>query len=1359
MKNIFSNIGGFFKKGVGRFLGLSVKTRIVVAVATAAVAVGSITGIVIATSHKHEYIPTQTPPTCIEQGYTTYTCSCGESYKGDYVGTREHTSSDFVVIPRVEPTVNSTGLTEGLCCRICGEIITEQSVIPTLPAKSTLSSSTLTVDGQSISGSFSHATGDFSFVNDITVTNNSPWVLSTDSYGMQVIATKVAPLSEGNNTFYIHVTNPDQTISSYTVNIYRNHLYTVSFNSNGGVSVPTQLIEEGQLANEPATTRPGYTFGSWNYNFSTPITSNITISANWNANINTPYKVKYFLQNIDLNGYAEPIVVSCTGATDTIAYAEQRSFDHFTLDTYISHTSGNIDGDGTLVLKLYYTRDTYNVNTDASKGGSVTGGGSYPYEKNVTLTATTNPGYTFLGWFEGEKLVCAAASHTFNADRSATYTAKWSANTDTVYKVEYYLENTEKSGYATPITVELNGTTDTAAEIDKVFDHFTVDETKSTLSGNINGDGSLVLKAYYTRNVYSISSSDSSIGTVVGEGSYAYGLNSFTASATPRGIGCIFVGWYSGNELLSTDTEYTFTIDRDVVAKFEIVEEMQNFNFTSTPTSCSITGIKDKTVTEITVPDYVTDITYGAFSGCSVLKSITLPFIGKCAAVNEGETQYPLGYIFGKEPYVGSMLTEQYNSNSSSKASYYIPSSLTSVTVTQGNITYGAFYNCANLTNISIPQGATEIGAEAFRGCTGLKEIVIPESVHTINSYAFRGCSAITSVTIPENVTKIGNFAFYYCTALEEIRFNAISVEDLSANNCVFYSAGSEGVGIRVIVGNKVTKIPEYLFYPGSAYSLPQRNPKIISLEFEDGSRCQSIGSYSFLSNASLISIAIPESVTEIGAYAFDNCTSVEEIYFNAASLNTKAAVFPNSGGAKGVRVVIGEAVTEIPANMFQRCTNITSVEFHEESICHSIENSAFSGCSRLAVIKLPNSISAIHQNAFSNCTAISYNEYGNGHYLGNDTNPYLALIKAKDDAITSLTVHENTVVILPYIIKNCLNLKEIRFNALELNDVSTANYIFYTDRNLSIDVIIGKDVTAIPANLFYISTTGSSKIKSITFEENSSCESIGDYAFALCTGITSIIIPDGVTYIGNNAFYGCTGLSSITVEPDNTAYKSIDGHLYTYDGKTLIKYATANTASSFTVPSSVTAIGNNAFQSCTYLTDVIIPSSVESIGDYAFSDCTKLKNANIPEGLKTIGFCAFKGCSALTGVVIPNSVTSIGSSAFEKCVSLSTVIIGDNVTHIGTWAFSGCTGIVSVSIGNGVTTLGIRIFDGCTSLSDIILGNGITSIGGKALAGCTSLTEIKYRGTEEQWNSIPKDDSWNDKTGSYTVTYGYTGI
>ena len=142
-------------------------------------------------------------------------------------------------------------------------------------------------------------------------------------------------------------------------------------------------------------------------------------------------------------------------------------------------------------------------------------------------------------------------------------------------------------------------------------------------------------------------------------------------------------------------------------------------------------------LTSITIPDSVTAIGYSAFSGCSKLTSITLPFAGDSRNSVYGN---PFGYIFGTSSYSGGVATVQYyywSTSPNTYDTYYIPSSLKSVTITGGNIVYGAFYNCSGLTSITIGNSVTSIGNSAFSDCSGLTSITIPDSVTSIGDYAF----------------------------------------------------------------------------------------------------------------------------------------------------------------------------------------------------------------------------------------------------------------------------------------------------------------------------------------------------------------------------------------------------------------------------------------------------------------------------------------------------------------------------------------------------------------------------------------------------------------------------------------------
>ena len=212
-----------------------------------------------------------------------------------------------------------------------------------------------------------------------------------------------------------------------------------------------------------------------------------------------------------------------------------------------------------------------------------------------------------------------------------------------------------------------------------------------------------------------------------------------------------------------------------------------------------------------------------------------------------------------------------------SKYAFESCTSLTSVTIGNGVTSIGdyAFFYCKSLTSVTIPDSVTEIGDRAFSGCTGLTSVTIGNGVTSIGSSAFDDCSSLTSVTIGSGVTSIGNYAFDGCTGLTQINFNAIAMNDLSSGSNVFYNAGSNGNGIKLVIGKSVTKIPAYLFYSIS--------PKLTSVEFESGSVCESIGACAFYVCESLASVTIPDSVTEIGYQAFLYCSSLTTINYRGS--------------------------------------------------------------------------------------------------------------------------------------------------------------------------------------------------------------------------------------------------------------------------------------------------------------------------------------------------------------------------------------------------------------------------------------------------------------------------------------------
>ena len=227
----------------------------------------------------------------------------------------------------------------------------------------------------------------------------------------------------------------------------------------------------------------------------------------------------------------------------------------------------------------------------------------------------------------------------------------------------------------------------------------------------------------------------------------------------------------------------------------------------------------------------------------------------------------------------------------------------------------------------------------------------------------------------------------------------------------------------------------------------------------------------------------------------------------------------------------------------------------------------------------------------------------------------------------------------------------------------------------------------------------------------------IKDQAFASCSTLTSVIIPDSVTSIGNNTFYNCNALTSVTIG------------------------------------NGVTTLGYYAFESCSALTTVTIGRNLTTIGPYAFYHCTSLTTMTIPDSITDIGNNAFDSCSALTSVTIGNGVTTIWDETFIFCKSLTTITIGNNVTTIENNAFDSCTSLTSLTIGRNVTTIGPYAFYSCSSLTTVTIPSSVIAIGDSAFRDCSSLTSITFLGSIAPTNVV---SSWILNTSTEIRGHAY---
>ena len=254
-------------------------------------------------------------------------------------------------------------------------------------------------------------------------------------------------------------------------------------------------------------------------------------------------------------------------------------------------------------------------------------------------------------------------------------------------------------------------------------------------------------------------------------------------------------------------------------------------------------------------------------------------------------------------------------------SAFYRCSSLRSVTLPESVTTIGrsAFEDCSSLSSITIPEGVTTIGGRAFEDCTSLSSITIPESVTAIGDWAFSGCNSLTSITIPEGVTSIGKYAFYGCDSLKDAY-----ITDLAA-------------WCRIDFANDSATPMPY------AKNIWLDGQKLVSVTVPEG--VTEVKAYTFCGFKDLIQVTIPESVTTIGDYAFSYCSRLT-----------------------GITIPAG--VTSIGGSAFSGCRSLSSITIPESVT--TIGSSAFFGCSSLSSITIPEGVTAIGGGAFRFCDRLT---------------------------------------------------------------------------------------------------------------------------------------------------------------------------------------------------------------------------------------------------------------------------------------------------------------------------------------------------------------------------------------------------
>lgn len=847
--------------------------------------------------------------------------------------------------------------------------------------------------------------------------------------------------------------------------------------------------------------------------------------------------------------------------------------------------------------------------------------------------------------------------------------------------------------------------------------------------------------------------------------------------------------------------------------KIELPQEYKEGNYAIAPGAFN--GVAS--IESITIPNSISIIGNGAFTGCRNLKEIinfsTIPVNSSTAAY---VVNAPNGYIEGN----------------------FIVAEINGVKTRCGYIGANSFSVDGIYYNVQQDDKTTVAVTTSPNGYSG--NIIIPESVNfqdaefkvvAIEDQAFIECTKLTSITIGNNVTSIGNGAFYDCTNLNYIIIpNTVTRIGLGAfSGCehikTYVNLSDAPIFPDVMLnGARVVKIPngniegDYIFAEVDgkqtlcAYIGKKRN---IELPQECKNGSYAIASGAFKGANSITRITIPNSISIIAEGAFDGCSNLKNV-INLSTTRVASSAATNVINAPNGYIEDGYIFANIDgkATLCAYIGNAKKLELPQEckSGSYAIAPAAFKGAASLQSVTIPSSITDIDNYAFLGCN----------------------------------------------------NLKEIiNFSATPVN---SSAYVIYAPNGYIEDSYVFAEINGTTTLCGYI---GNKKMIDLPQECKNSSYAIAAYAFAGNSSIQCITIPNSVTSIGKDAFTGCSKLKNIinfsTTPIDNSAVAGVvnapNGHiegdyifaeidstatLCGYVGnKTRIElpqeckngcYAIASGAfkgaesiQHITIPNSIAAIDSNAFAGCSRLTEIInfstttVDKSAASYvvnapngqieKSYIFADingtatlCGYVGNETkieLPQEYKSgkydIASGAFKGKSFIQYITIPSCVTVIGSDAFAGCRGLKEVInfsatpldksiasfvanapngyiedatifadingvktqcgyIGENafnvdgiyynvlqndrstvkvvrnpnkysgnivipesvnyrgtdfkVVSIGEWAFSECESFTGITIPNSVTSIGNGAFDETYALKSIIIPSSVTSVG-----------------------------------------------
>jgi len=570
--------------------------------------------------------------------------------------------------------------------------------------------------------------------------------------------------------------------------------------------------------------------------------------------------------------------------------------------------------------------------------------------------------------------------------------------------------------------------------------------------------------------------------------------------------------------------------------------------------------------------------------------------------------------------------------------------------------------------DVVVPDGVTEIAREAFDKQKTITSVVFPEGLTKIGIYAFRSCQAITKVVFPSTLTRIEGGAFTLCYSLVDMNLEETNV------NYIGNFAFNYCIGLKEIV---IPKAEAPITIGIDAFAVCSACESIVVKN-----DVSSLGQGAFNFNEKLSELVFEGDVNckLTGGWNFMGLDSLEVVVFggNVGTLGADNTSSPIFSANHTIREVYFKGdVAGIAGLVFSNCSNLEKVEFGG-SIGTYKKRYAFGGCPKLKHFSVAEGNDKL---IFDEETGIVYNAEKTAMYIPSSWRYQGDVVLP--ETLTTFDVYQFSHAV------NMMNSYEwgwAVFDTGAMVSYSFSTKVITEELDTIRSITFTGNVTAIP-NYF---ARNVASLKAVYGTEN--VTSIGNYAFNKCYALENVEFPNAKTY-GNYAFQYCSSLRE------------------------------------WTVPATVTGLGNSTFADCTGLKKVEMLCSATALTSNLFARCTSLESVNIPATIKTVSGSVFDGCSSLRSVEFPTGIKTLGSNIFRNCTSLERVVLPDTLTAIPGYAFQNCTALKTVELPIGVKTIAAYAFSG-SGIEEITLPAAVTSF--VALTSFENCFDMKALNVEE---------------------------